>query len=589
MITLISRPEGYKLIDTELDAIVGTDGGDALVTTDFAHALQDGDVVFIQGPIESYNGFKIVDQIAYNSFKIKNSENESAVEYIQDATITYKVSVLEHGFQCVHLPIVYELESDLSPSNTGEEAYTPVTIDSQEDSEGQTILNLSTGISGLTELNWIALIGDGDLEGAYQIIEVLSAWRIVIDLAYDSTRSFAGYQVVNYYKNYCINVDVYAGLPSTHRWASIKPYELAGTLRFTPDENNRVKFSINELLRGYINVRNNLTLDTLPNNLDFMVAFYIIYYESYDFSSDGETIVTFNGSETIDDFTGYALNSKLPFKFGSFMSDYVTESGYLANWLVLQPDPIAIVGRFFDLSFINQFAGVDIHIFQNGVQIQTIVNPGIGILRIPLEWDTAGEYCIYAYTPGKASSGGPPATSLEALSGWENSLPGGWTTSSTPDISINGNGGIPPGWLQGDFVTAAGFDYEFSVQLEILVTGASAPIVEVIWAIMNGSTVVDSITFNYNTSGVKNETFTLHASTATALFGIFITNNTPVDTKSFELQDATYNAPAPVDDSIPAQIITEEICITVLEECDDTLINSDDARLLEDGDFRLLE
>jgi hypothetical protein len=38
------------------------------------------------------------------------------------------------------------------------------------------------------------------------------------------------------------------------------------------------------------------------------------------------------------------------------------------------------------------------------------------------------------------------------------------------------------------------------------------------------------------------------------------------------------------------EIVTEEICIEVLEECDDTLVNEDgDRRLLEDGNFRLLE
>jgi hypothetical protein len=80
------------------------------------------------------------------------------------------------------------------------------------------------------------------------------------------------------------------------------------------------------------------------------------------------------------------------------------------------------------------------------------------------------------------------------------------------------------------------------------------------------------------------------STTAGAYLGMRITNNTPIDTKSFELQSAAYNAPAAPSDSIPAQTITEELCIDMIETCEalDGFV-SDYVRLLEDGDYRLLE
>lgn len=600
MISVINRPLGHKLTEQDLDATVGESAGEALFTTTFAHGLVDGDWIYIQSNIESYNGFKLVDQTAYNEFKIKNSSEESAIEYKQSVDATYRVAILNHGWLAVHQPIVYELESDLWPNNVNEEAYTPNTISSQADVNGFTQLNLTAVLSDPTALAWIELVGTGELSGAYQIISVTHPWQVVIDLAYSASNSFTGYQVVKYYKNYVVNINVYAGLGVEHPWYSEKPYELAATLRLTPDENSRIKFSINEILRGYINTRNNLTLDTLPNNLDFMTAFYIGYYESYD-SSDGEEIMTVDGAEVSDrdEFEGHAVNASMPFKslHRSHMSDYLNEDTSLAQWLILQETPIAIVGRFFDLSFINSLPRIDVLINinkqLNGVvtatETLTISNPGVGVLRVPLEPEAGYDrYCLYAYTAGVAASASTPATSLAALSAWTN-LTFGWTLGANPTVSVNGNGGVS-NWLRGAIVTQAGYDYSFTVEFEIGVTGSSIPTSAVLFALLNASgVVIDSVGFNYTTAGVKNETFTLNPSEAGAYLAIHITNNTPFDTKNYDVQSAVYNAPAAPDDAIPAQTITETICIEILEECDNTLVTADNLRLTEDGDFRELE
>jgi hypothetical protein len=105
------------------------------------------------------------------------------------------------------------------------------------------------------------------------------------------------------------------------------------------------------------------------------------------------------------------------------------------------------------------------------------------------------------------------------------------------------------------------------------------------------SVVIDTISYNYTTAGLKTETFTFHSYIAPTYLAVTVINNTPFDTKNYTVMSAAYNAPAaPPDDSIEAQNLTEEICIDLLETCEaQEGFVSDDRRLLEDGDYRLLE
>jgi hypothetical protein len=117
--------------------------------------------------------------------------------------------------------------------------------------------------------------------------------------------------------------------------------------------------------------------------------------------------------------------------------------------------------------------------------------------------------------------------------------------------------------------------------------------VDIIFALLDASyNEIDTETFTYIVNGVKNETFTLMAASAGTYLGMRIVNNTPFDTKSFDFQVATYNAPSAPSDDIPAQTMTEEICIDMVESCDVVHGVSDgDLRLLEEGEgnFRELE
>lgn len=575
-LTLIKRPIGHKLNYTDISAEIIDDGqGDALVYTSSAHGLSDGDYVYIDSNFDSYNGFKYVDSIAYDSFKIRDSEESDFTEFVQDADISYRTSIHNHGWQSVHLPIVYELESNLWPNNVAEEAYVPTTIVSQADENGNTLLNLSVGISGATALNFIELVGDSDLAGPYQILQVYNPWAIVINLAYDVANDFTGLQVVNYYNNYAINVEVWAGLSADHRWVSKKPYERATTLKFIPDSDGKIKFSIADILKGYITTRNNLTLDTLPNNLDFHVSFYIKYYESYD-QSDGENITTFEGDVTTDDFEGHAVNSQMPFKSlnSGHMSDYVHEETFLARWLTLFDRPLMVVGRFFDLSFILQYNEHDMYITiyksLNGVvtdtETITILNPGQGIIRVPIIPESGyDQYCIQARA--FSASNFPLADFINNPgAGYD------WVTGIIPP-SVNI---IAPGtsdWLYFDF----DFTDEALYTITTNLTATSAAAAGFLIAVLDDSfNILESLSTNTAGGGTFQSVFSFTATTQSkklAFRASGLAHQVEINTSLYTILDAGH---------------TEQICCDVVDECSPTFVN-DLLRITEASQLREIE
>lgn len=566
-IELIKSPIGHKLSPVVVEATIIDDGtGEALVYTQISHTLSDGEYVYIQSNFDSYNGFKYVDSIAYDSFKIRDSENSDPVQYVQDADIEYQVSVLEHGFQCVHLPIVYELKSDLYPNNLAEESYNPNTVSGFSSWDGgNTEIDLDHELSDPVEGSKIEFVGDGPLAGVYTILYVIQNWAVIIDLPYDAGYDMSGYVIVKYYDNYAINVNVYAGYPTSHRWSSIKPFELAATLKFVPDADGLVKFSISEVLRAYINNRNNLTLDTLPNNTDFSVAFYISYFESYD-ESDGEDITTYSSDVVVDDFTGYALNSKLEFKSESIghMSDYIDAENNYARWLTIFENPIIMVGKFFDLSFLNQYNGVDVLIKKGGIDYLTITNPGAGIIRVPVEAESGEtEICLAAYVNGEIAID---------LSRFENNPGSGsnWVTGNQPTTgSVIQQSDIL--YLDYDFIDGS------SYTLTAVFTQSGFTSLTFTINIYNDSFSVQHSGSNINPSGQESVSLSFVAGSDDKKIGF---------RKSFSVNPSNITVNSLIVE-VDQQQVTEQICLTVLEECEDTYIEG--ARLLEDGNLRLLE
>lgn len=601
MVTVVKRPTGHKLIDQAIAAEIIEDYvGDAVVQFPY-HSLTTGDTVYIESDIDEYNGFWYVTVIDPNQFKISEHSLADFVEYYQDADIDY-YQTQPHDWSSIFLPIVYKIKTDRWPINEIDSART---ILSNSNDNGFTQLTLSGDIKssggGINALEFIKITGGtSDINGVWQIVEVFSNSDITIDLPYDSTNSFSGVVIQYYYNNYQVKVKIYGGLPATHPWEPKKPYEEVAELSLTPDENNEVMFSVSDYIQMKVQIKNNTLLYSLPLNLDAFTGFYISTSESFD-DSDNYTITTNESSYQVDTFEGYAIAGKLPFKntYSGDYADYILTSGSPALWLTSRQRLLAVEGYYFDVSFIKNIRG-DFQIiinkqFGDYIAAETIdyTDQGIGVYRIPITPDaTYDSFCIKAHTPGVPASEPAPPTTLADLASWVNATgahAGTWALSATPDVSVNG-GGYSSGYVSGAIATAAGYDYEFDVQLEIFGSGET-PIIEVIFGLLDSSfNELDTVSFNYGSHSVQNPNFTLTSIGAGSYLGMRITNNTGSATKSFELQAASYTPTVPPDDGIPAQDLTEEICIDILDTCEslDQFV-SEGIRLLEDGGYRLLE
>lgn len=599
MVTVVQRPTGHKIIDQAITAEIIEDySGDAWVLFP-SHGLATGATVYIVSDIDEYNGFWYVTVTNGSSFKISEGVGTDFVLFYQEADIEY-YQTQEHDWSSIFLPIVYKISNHRWPANTIDSA-TLIVLNT--DDNGFTSLTTVAPLKAdVNALEFLIISGASTLEanGVWQIVEVALSNVYVINLPFDLSGSLVGATVQYYYNNYQIKVKVFAGLNALHPWTAKKPFEEVAELSLTPDNNNQVMFSIADYIKMKVAIKNNLTLFCLPLNLDAFTGFYISTAESYDYS-DSYALHTSESEFSNDSFEGYAIAGKLEFKnvYSGDYADYVLTSGSPARWLTNRSRLLAVEGYYFDISFIKNIRGdfqiiIDKYVSDYLTSTETIAytDQGIGVYRIPITPDANYDsFCVRAYTPGVAASGGVPSTTLEALADWEN-VTFGWSLGSNPTISVNGNGGVS-GYLAGEIITTAGYNYEFNTELEIGDTGSSDPISEITWALLDASfNEVDTVVFNYITEGIKAETFTLSSITAAMYLAVKIENNTPFDTKNYTINVGDYDAPAgPPDDSIPAQTMTGEICIDILEVCDvqDGFVTSEGIRLLEDGGYRLLE
>lgn len=356
-VTIEKRPIGVVL-GTCVTASINSDYSSAFATVNkTSHNLQDGDYVYIQSNVENYNGFWQIEVTNANEFLLIDNPY---VAWIVDADITYCPGIQTHGWSCVHLPIVYEVSNTKYPTNSVD---TSRTISSITDDNGLVNANLSGSLGTFEDLSFVKISNcpDPAYDGIYQILDKLATNDVTLNLDYASTPASAitGATIQLYYSNYNIVVKVYAGINSSHQWADQKPYELAATLELIPDENNRSKFSINEILKSYIQTTNNLLLATLPNNIDVWTQFYIEVGEQYD-TSNGYTVTTFEGAFASDQsaFEGYGVNAMLEFKnvHSGYLSAYLNP----ITWLTLFSELTIFSDQYFDISFIQSFTNISV-------------------------------------------------------------------------------------------------------------------------------------------------------------------------------------------------------------------------------------
>lgn len=145
----------------------------------------------------------------------------------------------------------------------------------------------------------------------------------------------------------------------------------------------------------------------------------------------------------------------------------------------------------------------------------------------------------YDILPGSISD--PTETTIQALGSWADAggpFPGvswDYVSYGFPFVSVNGGGGTE-GYTCGTTPTLAGIEYVFSTVIELPQTGAEAANWTVIWAILDASyNEIETLTFNYNTYGLKLETFNLTPATAGTYFALRVQNDAPTETKNIFL------------------------------------------------------
>lgn len=297
-VDILERPIGVKLGDCT-SATIDEDYSGIASVNKTNHGLTDGMRVYITSVIENYCGFWVVQVGSAHHFFLKEYSTGPRVAYLGTATITYCVQEFTHGWNAVHLPIVYRLKSTLWPTNSVDTART---VSSQSDDNGYTNLNLSGALKGaVVDLDYVKISGaaSSEVNGVWQIKDAVSTSDITIDLVYDAGHSFTGATVQYYYKNYHVKVKVFGGINSDHPNYTVKPFEELAELKFIPDSDGFIRFSINEYLKSQIFTRNRTQLATLPNNIDFWTQFYISVAEAYD-QSDGSEVSTYTSPYASD-------------------------------------------------------------------------------------------------------------------------------------------------------------------------------------------------------------------------------------------------------------------------------------------------
>lgn len=580
MVTVVTRPEGHKIIDQAIAADITDSSGDALITFPY-HGLGTGDTVYITSDIDEYNGFWYVTAIDVNTFKISEGSTTDFVEYYQDVDIDY-YQTQEHDWSSIFLPIVYKCSNDRWPVNSIDTART---VSSSSDDNGFTNLNLSGVLkSSFNALEFLKITGaaDDDLNRVWQIVEVISTSDITINLPYLVSNSFSGATVQYYYNNYQVKVKIYAGLNGSHPWVAKKPYAEVAELSLTPDDNNEVMFSVSDYIKIKVAIKNNLTLFSLPLNLDAFTGFYISLAESYD-DSDNYSLST-NESAFIDDtFEGYAIAGKLPFKnlYSGDYGDYVYTSGSPALWLTNHSRLLAVEGYYFDVSFIKNILGDFIlrmtKYFTSDYSViedTAYSDQGIGVYRLPITADANYEsFCIQVYSA---------LGEILNNSDFANEPGAGptWTTGASPSV-VEPAGAADSDFLFDDYAFIVGTQYTVVVNYNSSVSTLGAQI----------SVRITDNSFNsqfdngVDVIGTAGSSSTIPiVFTATALttrIAIRITAD------SFDSVTITINTISVLEVDLA---ITEEICIDILETCESINQFTQDARrLLEDGGYRLLE
>lgn len=611
-LSVVSRPNGYKIIDQAVAAnaidVVGVVG-----INKTAHALVNGDVVYIISDIEDYNGFVEVLVADPDNFLILI--DGAGIPFYQAIAVSY-YQTLPHDWSAIFLPIVYKILTDKWPVNNADTALTA--ISSFSDDNGYTLVNLGATLRSVSvrAFEFVKIVGGG-VDGIYQIIEKHSSTSYTINLAY---QDITGAQIQYYYNNYQILINVYGGLNASHPKATQKPYELLAQLSITPDDGNIGMFSISDIIKSKIKIQNNLLLNSLPLNLDAFTQFKIETAEAYDYS-DGYSVYRLETPFIADSFEGYASDAMLNFKnvYSGMMSDYVYASGLPAKWLTSMTYLLGVEGYFFDLSAILNDISDDITVliskyvsdYLTAQESIVLTYQGVGVYRIPIELNALYDrFCVQLGTlvGGSPAIPGWSPAAIPAISTWGNFNTGDrqWTNPADNTLYLDYSSDFL-GTEQSDearvgygFEVGRTYTFRFRFTNDRFSEFAGQTYYVGIWNI--GGTLIDA-NVDPVVSSPQDVSIVRVATGAEYYIGCFYVRSSDMaGGYTVTLVDVFNDTPS--DPDIPAvpgtfTEVTEEICINIIAPCDvnepvpteDTFRITEDSefRILEDDDFRILE
>lgn len=303
---------------------------------------------------------------------------------------------------CADLPILFKVYSDKFPINTFDDQDSISSI--ADDGAGNSTITLSSTSETYVKREYIQITGASDdrYNGIWQVLAVSSSTVITIDAPFIATDT-GTFQ--RYYRNYNINIKVYAGIPSGHTLEAKNPMTEVGEVKVRPGNDGTAIVDISDYIRQEIKPIENKLCEVLSegngfhgNDWNLWTAFYIAYAESYD-QSDGFEVTTFTSDYTTDTTTGYdnylqyAVNAALQFQdpqgrsIGGYAIADTEPDEVPAQFMTTFEKPRYFLTKEFDIAIINALSNDD------------LVDGGYGLEFVLVEKTSDGDTIVTETSP----------------------------------------------------------------------------------------------------------------------------------------------------------------------------------------------
>jgi len=201
--------------------------------------------------------------------------------------------IIEYGtnfssrWKCAWLPILWEIQSDLFPTNSVDVALTITSV--ADNGEGLAEFTC-TANHLLSRFDWVNVTSAtvASYEGIEQIVEVSAGNIFTLNIPAAGTATGSA---IKYYNNYHALIEVYGGLPSGHEFEAQDPSLLTTTVKIFFDSNNIAVVDLSRIAQTLINNIFDNNIISWPNVLNFWDQTEILLKESFD-QVQGVSIIT---------------------------------------------------------------------------------------------------------------------------------------------------------------------------------------------------------------------------------------------------------------------------------------------------------